>query len=95
MNMDDQYEWQVTIEGRIAALEMIMTPIMLDWFSRVPSGDMRAAVEAERKVMFASLQQYQRPIGEHSDRVWEAAVEALERLFGNARMRIEAILGDQ
>lgn len=82
-----EYDWRVQIEGRIIAIELQMTNFMIDMYSRVPSGDLVGGLEANKAVMFSSLQNAQRPIGDHEDRVWEATVVALERQWSTALIR--------
>lgn len=81
------------LQGRIIALEMMMTTYIVDHCSRTPSGDLLASIRAMRQVVFASAQNAERPADERTDRIWESSARSLDQMFKNALARAEGIVG--
>jgi len=85
--MSDENQQTADILGRMIALELLITNYLIDHCSNAPSGDVLSCLKATKAVMFQSLQNIRRPVGDFEDQVWEQAISSLDRLFANAAAR--------
>lgn len=82
--MTDNSELDLAL-GRIAALELLVTGLMVEAMERQAPG---ADVTSLYREMRAGLQVSQRPHDGRSDAIWEIASRELDRIFTNIQARV-------
>lgn len=83
---------QINLHGRIVALDLVVRALLTQSVIEA-RGDPLDRLDQNQQAMKQSLQHIDRPIGEYEDAVWAEASDALDLLFSNVRMRIEAMVG--
>lgn len=85
MNTDDAI---TAISGRLHGLEIILEGLLATHIGDQypdPVND----VEQVRQAIHASAQNVERPIDARTDEAWSSAVETIDRVFHNVRVRLE------
>ncbi|MEA1015588.1 hypothetical protein [Sphingosinicella sp. LY1275] len=88
MSNDDRL---VELEGRIVANELFMRAVLTGLVANASDNPL-ATLAATRRDMMSTLQLLERPVNDHADAVWDAAVTAIELQFAQVENRIKDAL---
>lgn len=80
-------EWQADVQGRLVALENIVTGLLALHLGAAEPEQLATV----RRSFFASLQNGSRPIGDEADLAWAFAAKSLNDILDNVKIKIEAI----
>jgi hypothetical protein len=86
--MDEEEELAANVVGRIDALEILVTNLVVTTVIQHYGNDPQGGVDQLKSAVFQSSQMVDRPIGEFNDQVWEEAVKSLEKIFAEVRSRV-------
>jgi hypothetical protein len=89
---DEEEELAASVVGRLTALEILVTNLVITTISQHYGQDAVAGTDVLKAAVFRTSQMAERPIGEFHDQVWEEAVKSLETIFAEVRSRLAGLV---